>query len=425
MCCGPKAPYCSLFIDHPATDLRVWLWQTWQRKIVGILVWETDYWTSRRDFAQNPYEDPMGYVDGSRPERENIGGMATDGSCIRRWRPPRRALGRRAGHRAPVSSIRWEMLREGIEDYEYLWLLRDLIGRRRPRSPPRRWPLRFAAESARSHHPRHDDFFERSSADRCPPGSHCHGDRTVGKVTEKLLWVGALCYRKQPIGQPLSGMIRTVLRRAWPSLALAALLLLTAAFPRFGPAISAPTSVPWRTLPAHWLVYPLPAHTGTRIGIPLDAIFRRSFSLASVPATAALRVRAFRHLHHRLNGKPVPARFDSSHWKQESRFDVARFLQAGENDLAVTVTNASGPPALVACLSCPETVLVSDKSWQVSLAGATWLPAALAADPVPFGNIDRDGMAEKVIPSVGKVWPTWLIFARLIRGDGLVLPPMA
>jgi len=30
-----------------------------------------------------------------------------------------------------VSSIRWEMLREGIEDYEYLWLLRDLIGKKR------------------------------------------------------------------------------------------------------------------------------------------------------------------------------------------------------------------------------------------------------------------------------------------------------
>ena len=28
--------------------------------------------------------------------------------------------------RPPVSSIRWEMLGEGIEDYEYLQLLRDL-----------------------------------------------------------------------------------------------------------------------------------------------------------------------------------------------------------------------------------------------------------------------------------------------------------
>ncbi|NQT37617.1 MAG: DUF4091 domain-containing protein, partial [Planctomycetes bacterium] len=31
----------------------------------------------------------------------------------------------------PVSSIRWEMLREGVEDYEYLYLLRELLDRRR------------------------------------------------------------------------------------------------------------------------------------------------------------------------------------------------------------------------------------------------------------------------------------------------------
>jgi hypothetical protein len=31
----------------------------------------------------------------------------------------------------PVSSIRWEMLREGIEDYEYLCLLRELLAKRR------------------------------------------------------------------------------------------------------------------------------------------------------------------------------------------------------------------------------------------------------------------------------------------------------
>ena len=26
-----------------------------------------------------------------------------------------------------MSSIRWEMLREGLEDYEYFWLLRELV----------------------------------------------------------------------------------------------------------------------------------------------------------------------------------------------------------------------------------------------------------------------------------------------------------
>ncbi|MHC4742721.1 MAG: glycoside hydrolase domain-containing protein, partial [Planctomycetota bacterium] len=41
VCTGPKAPYCTLFIDHPGTEMRIWLWQTWQRNIEGILVWQT------------------------------------------------------------------------------------------------------------------------------------------------------------------------------------------------------------------------------------------------------------------------------------------------------------------------------------------------------------------------------------------------
>ena len=52
VCTGPKAPYCTLFIDHPATELRVWLWQTWQRKITGVLVWQSNYWTSSAAFPE-------------------------------------------------------------------------------------------------------------------------------------------------------------------------------------------------------------------------------------------------------------------------------------------------------------------------------------------------------------------------------------
>ena len=69
VCTGPKAPYCTLFIDHPGTELRVWLWQTWQRNIAGMLVWQTNYWTSSAAYPdpaqpQNPYADPMGWVSG-------------------------------------------------------------------------------------------------------------------------------------------------------------------------------------------------------------------------------------------------------------------------------------------------------------------------------------------------------------------------
>ena len=65
----PRAPYATLFIDHPGTDLRVWLWQTWKARVSGILVWETVYWTSKSaypDSRQNPYEDAASWADSIR-----------------------------------------------------------------------------------------------------------------------------------------------------------------------------------------------------------------------------------------------------------------------------------------------------------------------------------------------------------------------
>ncbi len=137
VCCGPKAPYCTLFIDHPATELRVWHWQTWQRKIAGTLVWASNYWTSEAaypDKPQNPYEDPMSYVSGySTPKgTKNYWGNG-DGRFI--YPPEAAAVPGKSGPgpvlQPPVASIRWEMLREGVEDYEYLWLLRDLLSKKR------------------------------------------------------------------------------------------------------------------------------------------------------------------------------------------------------------------------------------------------------------------------------------------------------
>jgi hypothetical protein len=133
VCCGPKAPYCTLFIDHPATELRVWHWQTWQRQVVGTLVWQSNYWTSGTAFPdqpQNPYEDPMGYVSGygtPRGTRQYWGNG--DGRFL--YPPLAAAVPGKSGTSPviapPVSSIRWEMLREGVEDYEYLVRLRELL----------------------------------------------------------------------------------------------------------------------------------------------------------------------------------------------------------------------------------------------------------------------------------------------------------
>ncbi len=133
VCTGPKAPFATLFIDHAATELRVWLWQTWQRKIDGILVWQSNYWTSECAYPdperpQDPYEDPMGWVSGyDTPKGTRSAWGNGDGRFI--YPPETASSGRQAGAvlEGPVDSIRWEMLRDGIEDYEYLAILRGLL----------------------------------------------------------------------------------------------------------------------------------------------------------------------------------------------------------------------------------------------------------------------------------------------------------
>ena len=123
ICMYPKAPYATEFIDHPGTDLRVWLWQTWQERIRGILVWETVYWTSRAVYPlsrQNPYEDAATWADSMRYNWGN-----GDGRFLY---PPRACFDKGDGPilEPPNGSMRLEILRDGIEDYEYFAILSRL-----------------------------------------------------------------------------------------------------------------------------------------------------------------------------------------------------------------------------------------------------------------------------------------------------------
>ena len=130
ICCGPKAPYVGEFIDHPGTDLRVWLWQTWKENVTGVLIWDTAFWHSGKAYPgkgnwQNPYEDPMSWCSAARfKDGTRIPWGNGDGRFLY---PPRAAAdGRQQGTvlDGPVVSLRLELLRDGIEDYEYLALLK-------------------------------------------------------------------------------------------------------------------------------------------------------------------------------------------------------------------------------------------------------------------------------------------------------------
>ena len=128
VCCDPKAPYATEFIDKPGTEMRVWLWQTWKENVTGILIWDTVYWSggsTYRGVQQDCWEDTQCWCDQDRlPYPFHFGNG--DGRFLypprkvsdRTWKGP--VLDR------PVETYRLEMLRDGLEDYEYFAMLRRL-----------------------------------------------------------------------------------------------------------------------------------------------------------------------------------------------------------------------------------------------------------------------------------------------------------
>ncbi len=143
VCCGPKAPYATEFIDHPGTEMRVWLWQTWAERVTGVLIWETDYWTSDtaypdRASPQNPYLDPMCWVaDGKlAPGTKQPWGNG-DGRFL--YPPEAAADGKPAAPvlDGPVDTFRLELLRDGLEDYEYFVILKRLLAEKGATLDPR------------------------------------------------------------------------------------------------------------------------------------------------------------------------------------------------------------------------------------------------------------------------------------------------
>jgi hypothetical protein len=136
VCCGPKEPYITEFIDHPGTEMRLWLWQTWKERITGILIWETVYWTSSAAYPnqrQNPYLDPMSWVSDYdfKPGTKLPWGNG-DGRFL--YPPPAtmNTTNNEPIFDNPVDSYRIELLRDGIEDYEYFVMLKRLLAQKGP-----------------------------------------------------------------------------------------------------------------------------------------------------------------------------------------------------------------------------------------------------------------------------------------------------
>ena len=131
LCNEPLAPYFGTFSDRPATECRLWAWESRKFGIDGILLWSMFAWTSSAaypDVAQDPYADPMTWFDLSALAPRGVRNPCGNG-CGRLVYPPRRCVETRGDRSAalvedaPVPSQRLFQLRDGIEDYEYFKML--------------------------------------------------------------------------------------------------------------------------------------------------------------------------------------------------------------------------------------------------------------------------------------------------------------
>ena len=131
LCTAPKYPWISEFIDHDAINMRMWLWVTYAYRLNGILIWSTNYWTSRSaspaGYLQNPWKEPASFVQGyGWPYGKQTVWGNGDG---RFFYPPNKNPNTDKSKyiEGPVPSLRLEFLRQGIEDYEYLVMLENLV----------------------------------------------------------------------------------------------------------------------------------------------------------------------------------------------------------------------------------------------------------------------------------------------------------
>lgn len=117
VCCYPEPPYANFFIDRPAIEHRVLFWQTRKLRATGLLYWCVFYWkganmpgTSRKPWPEHPLEMQNHFAYAELGKKNGDGILIYPGPDL-----------------TPIPSLRLEVIRDGIEDYEYLALLSKLV----------------------------------------------------------------------------------------------------------------------------------------------------------------------------------------------------------------------------------------------------------------------------------------------------------
>jgi hypothetical protein len=115
--CDQIYPQPNYFIDAPAMDPVMVPWITEQYKMAGFLYWAANFWTE----TPNPWLDAVTFISGYLCSDGYVlngeGSLLYPGDFVKRFTGQPDVEG-------PVSSLRFELLREGIEDFDYIQMLK-------------------------------------------------------------------------------------------------------------------------------------------------------------------------------------------------------------------------------------------------------------------------------------------------------------
>jgi hypothetical protein len=109
VCCCP-ADHPNLFIEYPLIDARIIPMFCWKYGVQGFEYWSPNHW------ARNSEGDPGERWPGGTWDPNTFGKYNGDGYLL--YPGP---------HGVPYPSVRLAALRDGFEDYEYLWKLKQLV----------------------------------------------------------------------------------------------------------------------------------------------------------------------------------------------------------------------------------------------------------------------------------------------------------
>jgi hypothetical protein len=116
--CWPAYPHPNNYIDHAGINHRLRTWLGERYGVTGDLYWCTMWYKTTNGAPRNPWLDTM-----------SVGGAPLangDGMVLY---PPVKTPPVAPVLAGPIDSLRWELIRESMEDGEYFWLLREALQR--------------------------------------------------------------------------------------------------------------------------------------------------------------------------------------------------------------------------------------------------------------------------------------------------------